>query len=226
MPKQKKKSTRNNNTKINKKNPSNAVLPYRGSQLIIQDKQRTCLRFWKSQAQTLSSTVPVISYRFVPSSAYDVDPAVASTAMPGFQEFANLYSSYRVLGSRCTVEVGNSSSTVCELILCPTNQDPGGAPLANVIIAAKAQPYAVSKMVPAVGAPPTKVVCSMTTTKLYGSNMTRTDDKFSSLVTGVPENNWYWFIGLYSQATANSSLTMNFTIDVDLEFYDRKVLLA
>jgi hypothetical protein len=69
----------------------------------------------------------------------------------------------------------------------------------------------------------------MSTEKIFGSKAVYFDDNFSSLVTTIPANNWYWFIGVIAATTVASSaltVTISVEIELDVEFFCRKELLA
>jgi len=148
--------------------------------------------------------------------------------MAGFTELSALYNSYRVTVSRIKVETINPSVlTPLEVVVCPTNLDPGASPSGAYCGSLKLQPYAVSKQTGLAGSPKTTVDCTMSTEKIFGSSMVYYDDNFSSLVTTVPNNNWFWVVGF---VTANliptNSVQFTVTIEVGVEFFDRVVLLA
>jgi len=169
----------------------------------------------------------VRAIRFSPSSAYDVDPLVASTAMSGFAELATLYNSYRVLGSQCKVTfLTTSAANPVNVSLTPTNLDPGASPSSAYVFAAKEQPYAKFGTTGLTGSPPLKLNSSLTTERMYGSRAVLFDDSFAALVTTVPTNNWWWVISAYSYVLDPSLSWVTIIIETDVEFYDRTFLLV
>jgi hypothetical protein len=192
--------------------------------LILPDRYRTNLRYWKSVSFDLTAVFSA-GVRFRPSAAYDVDPLLATTAMSGFSELALLYGSYRVLSSRIRVEsVNTSNANPRTLIVCPVNIDPGAAPTTAYVLASKEQPYSKAKMSGLSGSPQTIVSNVMSTEKMYGSKSVLFDDNFSSVSNSTPNNNWYWFVSTYSNILDPSLVWAQITIDVDVEFFDRSFL--
>ena len=195
---------------------------------IMPDRLRTRLRFWQSTAFNLSVTSSA-SIRYQPSAAFDIDPALGGTAMPGFNELAALYKSYRVRSSRVKVEVANTSPTaIVNATVLPVNLDPGATPAASAIVNARMNTYANFKTCPPVGGPITTLVSTMSTKKIYGNPMTDYDDNFAALVTSSPVNNWFWWISVYSLAViaAATPVLLNTYVEVDIDFYDRSYLNA
>jgi len=194
---------------------------------ILPDRFITRLRYWKQGSDSLAVTA-FATHRYRPSSAFDVDPTVGGTSMAGFTELATLYGSYRVTFSRAKLEVINPSVlTPFEAMLAPVNVDPGASPSGAYSFALREQPYCVSKSVPLAGGPMAVLTNSMSTEKIYGTEMIYTDDNFSSLVTTSPVNNWFWVL---SFNTANliptNSIQWTLTVDVTVEFFDRLFLLT
>lgn len=200
------------------------VLPK--SIMIMPDRFRTHLRYWKSLAFDLGTT-SYAAARFQPSGAFDIDPTASGVKPAGFDELAAFYSSYRVSKSKCVVEiVGTASTSAVQVTLLPTNLDPGATPVAAYITSSREQPYAISKMAPSQGGPTTKLSRSMSTQKIFGSPMTKYDDNFSALINSIPVNNWFWVLTLYSLATIPTvtPVLINVFIEIDIDFYDRRFL--
>jgi hypothetical protein len=179
------------------------------------------MKYWTLQPLSLAVN-PQANYRFRPSAAFDIDPALGGTSMPGFAELSQQYSMYRVYGSSIKVTASNPSTTIpVSLIVCPLNQDPSNAMTAANVIASSGQPYAKMKVMPLLGGPATRISSYMTTVRIFGDPAVNYDHNFSSLVSTVPANNWFWNIAVYSGATIATNITVNFEIEVDCEFFDR-----
>lgn len=197
----------------------------RGCQAVVPDRLRTRLRFWKSVSINLTVST-VASTRFQPSAAFDLDPTIGSAAAVGFTQLAALYNSYRVRSSSAWAETVNTGTVPIITILLPTNVDPGASPSSAYVISSRQQPYAVSETGALVGGPVSRLHNTMSTKKIYGSKMTDVDDNFASLVTSVPNNNWYWVINHYCLAVSPSAIIMNFYMEIEVDFYDRAFLTA
>jgi len=188
------------------------------------DRYRTRLRFCKGTFISLSS-VAFGSVRFRPSSAYDVDPTIASAAIPGYQELANVYASYRVLSSSIKVEAANPSNAVMpKITVAPTNQDPGVSPTANYVNALSQQPYARYQNIGLVGSPRAIVKNKMTTERIFGSKAALFDDAFASVTNSVPVNNWWWVIGVNAASVIALNIYIDVEIDIWVEFFNRFAL--
>jgi hypothetical protein len=210
---------RQNNTR----KASTLVLP-RQVGLALPDRYICKLRYWKSVQISLNVT-NTPSVRFSPSNAFDIDPVLASTAMSGYVELAAIYGSYRVTGSDILVEGINSSPThPVRLIVGAANVDPGGTPSAAYVLSLAEQPYSKSTIVSLAGGPTARVRNHLTTERIYGNPMVMYDDNFSAPTTASPSNNWWWVIGLYAQSLFTQVFTLNVTIEVEIEFYNRNFL--
>jgi hypothetical protein len=166
------------------------------------------------------------AFRFSPSNAFDVDPLLGGTNMSGFTEMSSLFSTYRVLDSTIKVETTNPSTTQPVVsFLAPVNVDPGAAPSAAYILSIKEQPYSTAKSIGLLGAPLATIGSKMSTERIFGSKAALFDDAFAAPVTGSPANNWFWVIGLYAFNVIPAAIFSTVTIDVDVEFFNRKILL-
>jgi len=184
------------------------------------------LKYWAVQTLSLAAATTV-NYRYRPTSAYDIDPALGGTSMAGFAELSGFYSSYRVTGSRIKVTVSNPSTTLpISVIVLPMNADPTNAFSAANIIASVGNPYAQVKQAPLLGGPPAVITNAMTTVKIFGDPAVYYDHNFSSLVNTVPANNWFWNVSMYVGAFIATGINVQVEIEADTEFFDRIFLPA
>jgi hypothetical protein len=182
------------------------------------------LKFWTLGNFSLAAALGA-NYRWRPSAAFDVDPALGGTSMAGFAEMASQYATYRVYGSKITVTLPNPSTTLpVTLIVVPLNADPTNAMSAANIIACVGNPYAKTKCCGLLGSPPAKISMEMQTRVIWGDAAVLSDHNFSSLVTTVPANNWFWNVCVYSAAVIATPLVATVEIEVDVEFFDRPFL--
>lgn len=221
---------RRNNTQVDGLNAqSNALtkLP-RSVTNIVPDRMYTKMFFrgYGSLAIPLLSTATGARYR--PTSAFDVDPLLGSTATPGFSEWAAFYSNYRVTSSRAQFRFNNTSTVQGAMcVLVPLNVDPGASPGVATINTYIENPYCKVKTMGLSGSPSVTLTSSMSTEKIFGSKMVYFDDNFQSLVTTNPTNNWYWAVGVLSPlAPVGSPQLINVYIDIEMgiEFFSRKIL--
>lgn len=184
------------------------------------------LKYWGQQVLSLAASLSA-NYRWRPTAAFDVDPALGGTSMAGFAELAGFYATYRVSASQIKVTVNNPSGvSPVTVIVLPMNADPTNAFGAANIIASMGNPYAKSKLTSLLGGPPSVIENSMTTVKIFGDSEVFYDHNFTSLVTTVPTNNWFWNLCLYAPAFIATNIVCQVEITVDCEFYDRNFLPA
>jgi hypothetical protein len=180
-------------------------------------------------AQTVSIAASHTAFRYRPSAAYDVDPVLGSTTMPGFTELAGIYNSYRVTKSKFRFEIVSNDARTGSVVLIPLNTDPTGAPGATTVESWPMNPYRVYKMIPPTGARPVILEKTMSTEKIFGSKAVYFDDNFMSLTNTIPNNNWFWAVGIHSPvpiATTAWSCTSLIVITIHVEFFNRKELLS
>lgn len=184
------------------------------------------LKYWGQQVLSLAASVSA-NYRWRPTGAFDIDPALGGTSMAGFAECAAFYATYRVSKSSIKVTVSSPSTAYpITVIVLPMNADPSNAFSAANIIASMGNPYARSKTTGLLGAPSTVITNTMTTVKIFGDSEVFFDHNFTSLVTTVPANNWFWNLCLYAPAFIANNIVATVEMDVDIEFYDRNFLPA
>jgi len=189
--------------------------------LVFPPRQRVKLRFNAYQLLSLAAVVGA-NYRWRPSAAFDVDPALGGTSMAGFAELAAYYSTYRVYASTIMATVANTSAvSPVTLVVTPLNADPTNSMSVANIIASIENPYAKTRDSGLLGCPPTTVKNAMTTQKIYGDPSVFYDHNFSSLVTTIPTNNWFWNVAIYAPATIATAISLHVNVDVDIEFFDR-----
>ncbi len=98
------------------------VTTYRGPHF-LPSRLRTTLRF--NAHLTLNNAAQVYAnIRYEPTYAYDIDPTLGSTAMPGFSELASLYRQYRVNSIKWKSSFSNLETFPLICYVCPLNGDP------------------------------------------------------------------------------------------------------
>jgi hypothetical protein len=194
---------------------------------IMPDRFYTTLKFFGYGNISVAIARQANGARYRPTAAYDIDPALGSTATPGFSELAAFYANYRVTSSRMRLEANSSSAASGAIIvLAPLNQDPGAAPSDATIQQWIEQPYSKLKAMGVAGSNAVVIEKTMSTEKIFGSKMVYFDDAFTSAVTTNPTNNWYWAIGAIVPVPAVAIQTINVLIEIyiGVEFFSRKVL--
>lgn len=181
---------------------------------------RTTLRFDKvALMNNVGSNYANI--RFEPTYAYDVDPTVGSTAMPGFTELAGVYRKYRVIGFKASLKVSNAESFPLTLYAGPTNSDPG----ANTINYNNYLPNkAIKKVVLSAkgGRDAASINDRVTVANFGGASNLSIEDGYSALTSTAtpPNNNVFYMIGMYSSSNFVSGVWYTIDLDIELDFYE------
>lgn len=154
------------------------------------------------------------------NSAYDVDPLVGGGTCLGFNEWASMYTRYRVLRFNYEVEFVNQSSSTLIVSVCPTKTS-YGSNYSHCIDFSEA-PYGQSRMLSPKGGMDRAVLRgSIDLVKFSGYHGYLFDDVSSGLVTGNPSQLYYLQIGVNSNVTgAVFSVRMKFYLDT--QFFQTK----
>jgi len=160
-----------------------------------------------------------------PTFAYDVDPTLGSTAMPGFAEWGALFRLYRVQGARLTVVFANAEAFCSEVYICPVNTNPGANYSAATAITYNSQPQSRKTVVgPLTGNNVKTLTCVATTEQFAGVWDSYDIDTYCGSTNGgtTPTNNWYFTYGaaMYGTGTA-AGCNLSVTLDVDLCFFEK-----
>jgi len=202
--------------------------PFKQLNFIMPDKLQTRLSWNGIQSLVVTTGNASAAYRYRPTAAYDIDPLLGTTAMPGYGELAQFYGSYRVVQSRLNVQICSPTTGTASCVIVPLNQDPGASPTIGTIRGWAASPYNRYKIVPASGSPPTIFDETMSTEKMFGTKAVYFDDNFASLTNTVPTNNWFWGVGVLLPVAVggNQGYTLLVKVEVDVEFFNRNFLVA
>lgn len=201
---------------------TNWINPRGNSMFGFPDRMITTLSFWEQNSPTWTAeTYKIYSYRG--TSCFDPRTAAGGLQPEGFDLFALVYSSYRVLGCKCTISVSGSTTgnVPVTMILCPVNADPTGL-TGSQFLALANNPYGKKKLFN-VGGPAVSLSTYMTAARMFGSEMVNTDDNFAALVSTNPVNNFFFGLGLYAGTTLTATLPyfLNVTLEYKVQFYDR-----
>lgn len=231
--KKRSKSTKRKNKKLSGvTRDGNAGLPLANQRIMSRplevqfpDKLRVTLSFTEFIQQSIAIGNNNTTQRFRPTNAFDVDPVLGSTAVPGFTEMAALYSTYRVVASSIKLEtVQNGTQSMVSSVVVPLNADPGASPSATVVQSWFSTFHSKRAGLANLGGPVAIIRNEMTTERIFGTKAVYFDDNFSAPVSGGPTNNWFWAIGWVSGGNAVGSaivVTGNVEIRLDVEFFNR-----
>lgn len=196
------------------------ILPL--SRTIVPDTFTTNLKFIDSSHTVLNNSgLTYATIRFRPSSAYDIDPTLGSTSVPGFNEWASFYGRYRVLSSKINVHFSNLEKVPINAYIWPSNYDLG----ANYVFLAAsiASPFSTHTVLGPITGLDSKVLSKrIRSDEIFGSNEVFTDQDFGAVINSNPTNNWYWNIGIWSPVLALTTGVMtNIEIDIQVQFTER-----
>lgn len=197
------------------------MIIYKHPRQFMPPRLKTCFRFNKSDVQLNVATF-YGNCRFTPTYAYDVDPVVGSTAIPGFTELGGIYRYYRVDAFKTTVSFANKDNVACVVYISPVNYDPG-------INTGTYQSYLSSRSTRKqfVGGLQGNNIGKLTmTTRLsdYAGTSTniRMGDFYSARCDGstIPSNNMWVMFGTRADANQISGVSYSIDIDIDIEFFE------
>ncbi len=141
--------------------------------------------------------------RFRPSSAYDVDPVIGGTSMPGFTEFTGLYGKYRVLRSKIEVTFSNLEDFPVYCVIFASNFDLGAN--YSQVQSQYGNSFAKRQMISAKGGMDRATLTTgwIRSDKIVGAKGSLWDDDYSANTNTSPVNNLYQNVGIW---TGNTTL--------------------
>lgn len=158
------------------------------------------------------------SVRFRPTSAYDVDPSLGGTSMPGFNELAGLYGKYRVLRWRTEVTAVNLElDNAMNFIVFHSNFDLGNN--YSQVQSQFGNSFSKYKFLSPKGGADRATIRTpwMSARSLVGTDSVYFDDDYSANVNASPINNSYVNIGIWTGNSVNLALGVNVQIVITAE---------
>jgi len=169
-----------------------------------------------------NGTLNYANIRFVPTFAYDVDPTLGSSAVPGFTELAGLYRFYRVKQFKCRVHFSNSdtaTSAVC--YVCPVNADP--TPNTTSYQSFLSNRRSVMKIIgPSAGNGIVEnLITDVSVDDFGGVRWTGQIDAYSASTSGTaPPNNVWVIVGAETTAAMTNGIAVCFRMEIEIEFFE------
>jgi hypothetical protein len=192
--------------------------------LIAPDELDARLVFRKYSVLS-NGAAPIAAATFNPNAAYDVDPTVGSTETYGFDEYAALYSYYRVVAYDYDVSFTNSHGYPCMVFAMNTNITLPGTNYGLYTT----NPYCHSRLMAPYGGAPTTVRFRgrVPVSKLAGTPAAETADSFRAVTTGNPTDlTWLTIAAEAIQGTDLQSVGYDIKITMHVRFYSREVDLT
>jgi len=172
---------------------------------------------------TLAGAVTVVSKRWQPNAAYDVDPVLGSTSTPGFAEYAALYTYYRVRSFKLNVKFSNLDNLSVALYSVVSNTDPGvaGTNYYDYAQSAFGRTYELAPFYSGAGSVTHRQTVDIS--KLVGMPVMQADS-FRAVTTGNPTDLVFWGFGIYSNAGTNFANGVGYDgfIEMNVRFYSRQ----
>lgn len=198
--------------------------------LIAPDEADVRLRYRKiGTVSNAALNLGVVELRA--NDAYDVDPALGSTETYGFDEYAALYSYYRVIGYSYKITVTNNTGigTDSPVMMYVTNTNTQVSVSGTRWDLYTTSPYCQSKLLalPYAAGSTHTMRGTHSVAKILGSRVAETDDAYRALTTASP-GDLVWLGLAVENPTAGTGI--NFVYDIQLimsvRFYAREVDLS
>jgi hypothetical protein len=225
--KSKSKSNRNNSRRPSRRNgnkqwSSQGPLTVRPRLLGgFPDRARVTLRYNSTQINAAITTVPS-SQVIRGNGPFDPDATSTGSQPNNYDDYALQYNRYRVYGARVKVWISIQSATLnCSAILSARHTSTAISGIAT-FENAQSNPYVkrrqVSIQTNATARP--HLSMQMSTSKFLAVPIE--DPDIASLVSTTPAHPWYFHINVINaDYSTNTSFTVSWEIDYDIEFWDR-----
>ncbi len=162
------------------------------------------------------------SFRLRPSSAFDVDPTLGGTSMPGFNELAGIYGRYRMIKFKVRSIFTNNEDFPVNIIVFASNFDLGNN--YSLVQSMFGNSFARYKYLsPRLGMDRATINTPWwSATEILGTEAPLLDTDFSASIASSPVNNTYINFGLW---TGNSTALVNgvgcqVVLEVEYRFYE------
>jgi len=157
-------------------------------------------------------------YIFAGNSCYDPNVTGTGSQPVGFDQWSALYGKYRVVGSKIKASfINNVSSNNIYFSVIPVTASSGVTGFNDAV----GQPYSRwCACTPPTGMSRARIVNRMTTSKIYGQNIS-TDDVFAATTGANPSSPWYWVINAVTAHAVNLGYDMEIEIFYDVIFFKR-----
>lgn len=202
------------------------AIMYKSPRMIMPAQYVTSLSYLVDYIVTaVGASQTSIQYR---TEAFDVDPALGSTAMPGFAEMATFYQRYRPLRMSYQFDVANQEAFTMAYLHGFSNSAISAASL-NLQYAGNPT-FKTAVVGPATGMNTKTFRGSTTVVNLRGTQQPLFDDLFTGSTTSATlatAGTTYCYLGLISPA-AMTALGSNVIVKItlQLQFYGLKPLLT
>jgi hypothetical protein len=191
---------------------------------VADDTLRVRLKYFDPTMTRNNAGLTYLSWRYRMNSVYDPDPSVASGAISGFNEWAAIYSTYRVLSIRYQVRIANNETFPLQIAVAPTLTDIGiNSPLSIDLSEIKYAKYTMMAAKGGLDSIYLEGIIRMD--KLFGASYLY-DPTFNSAVTTNPATILYLNVGSTAPSPLINGVTPSVRISYDVLFYRRQNIFA
>lgn len=165
------------------------------------------------------------------TSAYDVNPLIGTTAMPGYLELSALYNQYRVHKISVYVQACNMHTSPIVFSVWPSFETNSHNALTNTQIIEFGGAYRGFRLVvsPEGGVDKIRVRRSYRLSDLVGNDSWKDDSNYTATVTSNPTTMWNVNFGIAATVgtlTTGGGIQGVFGVTLEVEFFDRKTLIS
>lgn len=168
------------------------------------------------------------SVRFRPSSAFDVDPALGGTSMPGFNEIAGIYGRYRCLRFKIEATAVNLETFPLNFIVFVSNFDLGNN--YSQVQSQFGNTFSKYRYLSPQGGMDRATIRSpyWSIAEIVGTDAPLVDTDFSASISGSPINNTFVNVAIWSgNATALvNGVGLQIVITGEYKFYEPSHLVV
>lgn len=191
---------------------------------VADDTIQVRLKYYDTNMLRNNAGLDYLSWRYRMNSVYDPDPSVATGAISGFNEWAAIYSTYRVLAIEYEVAIANNETFPLQVAVAPTLTDIGlNSP--NSVDLAEIKFAKYTMMAAKGGQDRIKLRGAIRLDKLFGASYLY-DSTFNSAVTTNPATILYINVGLQGPSPLVNGVTPAVRIWYDVLLYRRQNIFA
>lgn len=185
---------------------------------IVPPSMITTLVFQSTSHSPLNNAgLTYASVRFRPTSAYDVDPTIGGTSMPGFNEMAGLYGKYRVLRFKTSVVFVNAEDFPLNAIVFPSNFDLGAN--YSQVQSQFGNSFAKYRYLSPKGGMDRATIVTpwLSARQIVGTDSVYLDDDYSANTNTSPTNNSYINVAIWTGNTTQLTVGVGLQIVITCE---------
>jgi len=187
---------------------------------MMPSRFRTRLTFQK-YTNIVNNTFTFANIRFSPTNCYDIDPVLASTAMPGFTELGGLYRFYRAKSFRASATFSNLDATAANCYICPINLDPGANDTTSQNLLSNRRSKSIM-VGPSTGMSTSREISIVTGIDEFGGVkwLGQLDQYCASTAGTSPTNNIWVAVGVETSSAMTLGVAVCVKITVEVEFFE------